>query len=172
MIDVACDVCLLKMRVNYVPKGGEKILLKCKGKSCDNNIELTFPVAEQVSDPTITIGANKLSSHTPVIQLDYNDTQMSYPLMKGINVIGRKDYDKHPDISLNVDDSSMSRLHCMVEGIIDKKKRQHFIIQDYKSVNGVYLNGKKLSKYDQVYLDHNDEIYLSKTKITFKSHVN
>lgn len=171
MIDVVCDICKLKMKLNYVPKGGEKIMLECKGPNCTNTLTVTFPKADRVTDPTVTIGAKKLSDNTPVIQLDDNENLLSYPLKQGVNIIGRKDYDKHPDISLNVKDSSLSRLHCLVEGVVDKAGSVHFIIQDYQSKNGVYLNGTKLSKYDQVYLKNDDEIHLSKTRITFKSSI-
>ena len=171
MISVTCDSCDLKMKLNYSPKGGEKIMVKCKGEDCENILTVSFPKKEPQSKPTVIMGPEKLQEDTPVIQVQYQTDTMSFPLSQGINIIGRKDYDKHPDISLNVTDKSVSRLHCIVDGIEDVSGIRNYVLQDYLSKNGVYFNGKKLSKYDQVYLNHNDEIYLSKTRLTFKTNL-
>ena len=168
---VKCDACNLVMNINNVPVYDKLIEITCRGEYCNNKIQFRTPKQQATTSTETSKNPGKLLKNGPSITIDNNEDSIEYFLNLGVNVIGRKDYDKHPDISLNVLDSSLSRLHCMIEGVTDETKCNHFIIQDYKSKNGVYLNGRKLSEYDQVYLENNDEIYLSKTRLIFKDKI-
>lgn len=167
MLNIPCQSCNFNNKVQYDPSvGGKKIMFKCKNKVCKEFITIKLPKGVKATNSTIVVEKTKIVRRAQ-LELEENNEIIRYNIESGVSVIGRKSESKFPDICLNVADSSISRMHCMIECLEDSGSKLNYILKDYKSKNGVFLNGVLLSKYDEVYLRNNDEIQLGTTSLKF-----
>jgi hypothetical protein len=68
-----------------------------------------------------------------------------------------------PDVDLspyNAYANGVSRLHAVIKLVNDK-----IVLVDLGSSNGTYLNGNRLTPYDETSIAHGDVVYLGKLKI-------
>lgn len=91
-------------------------------------------------------------------------------LQEGLNLIGRipQQTEGINGISINTADRQISRSHCMLT-VENKQGEYAYLIKDYDSSNGTYLNGEKLSVYDEVYLEIRDVITIGNVNVMFKA---
>ena len=66
-----------------------------------------------------------------------------------------------PECDLRLDDSSVSRNHAVIDTI-----QEQFIIDDLDSVNGVWVNGTRITTRTE--LKHNDQIMIGDYELRFK----
>ena len=102
-----------------------------------------------------------------VLSNEYTDSQ-HFVLSQDYNSIGRKNNagpSCRPDVEIITTDKYMSKKH-----IVFKKKGNGFTLCDNDSTNGTYLNGKKLDKDEEPYLETGDVVRIGRTelKITIK----
>ena len=148
--------------------GGKRIRFKCKKKTCGNLITVKLPSSTVTGNhTTFIIPKAENNDFQSYMELKQNDGLHQLPLGLGIQVIGRTSSTKYPDISLDTDDKSVSRLHCIIEGIKDATDKVCFIIKDNNSKNHVFLNGIELTSDDELYLEHGDEVRLGLLPLDF-----
>jgi len=95
-----------------------------------------------------------------------NINPVSFTIYKGKNIIGRLTNDNHVDIPID-NDLYLSRKHCFIEAVNDNSDWKYFLV-DNESTNGTYLNTKRLSSNDKVYLKDSDTIQVGRIKLVFK----
>lgn len=94
--------------------------------------------------------------------------QHSFILKHGVNTIGRHSKEPKAQITMPTQDSFMSRCHIKIEvnklpsGII-----KHLLV-DNDSVNGVFLNGKRILPGQVVVLEPEDKLRLGHTTFVFR----
>ena len=115
------------------------------------------------ADFGVTSPLTEKSTHSIVIRLSILDSgrQIEFPLTKEIT-FGRLDAASatFPDIDLTPDkglEKGVSRRHAKIT-----RKGNDLFLEDLGSVNGTYLNGKRLTPYLPHALKDNDEIRLSR----------
>lgn len=89
-----------------------------------------------------------------------NEDMREYPLKDGGNVIGRS-----PDSDIYISDNSASRKHAKIH--FDSHKSS-LILQDLRSTNGTFINGKEVLAPHP--LTHQDQIRIGEHLITVISH--
>ena len=67
------------------------------------------------------------------------------------------------DVSLVLDDSTVSRYHARIDRTEDE-----FWITDLNSTNGTFLNGIRLLPYERVFLKRGDIVVISRKRYEFK----
>lgn len=168
MLKIQCNSCKYENKLQYSPEvGGKRIMFKCKNKDCNEFITIRLPKSAKVESTTIIVEKQQTNLTKAYLEWDRKGEILRFPLNKGIQVIGRASNHKYPDISLESSDSSISRLHCLIEGI-ESKSETHYIIKDHNSKNGVLLNGVQIYSEDELYLVQGDEIQLGLTKLKFR----
>lgn len=162
------------MQINVVqPKPemrGKGIKFTCSNASCSQVIRLTIPKlpAKEVKSTVFNLGPIKeIQSAALILQANEYHSEQTFSIESGHYVVGRKSKSKYPDLSLDTTDHNISRLHCIIEGKIDKLGILHFILRDHQSKNGVLLNGNSLLNGEEVYLQDNDVIQIGKSKMLF-----
>src|SRR5262245_57104002 len=75
--------------------------------------------------------------------------------LRAFNGLGR-----HPSNTIQLMDKIASKEHCVVE-----QRAGHFILRDLGSLNGTYVNGRRVS--GELELRHGDEIELGMTRARF-----
>jgi pSer/pThr/pTyr-binding forkhead associated (FHA) protein len=89
-----------------------------------------------------------------------------FDIQEGSNLIGRWDpNDKSfPEIDLEEEDidAKISRRHCVIQKTSDQA-----VLEDALSLNGTYLNGKKLEEGEKIVLQEGDELLLGKILLKF-----
>ncbi|HQW11630.1 MAG TPA: FHA domain-containing protein [Saprospiraceae bacterium] len=89
-----------------------------------------------------------------------------YDLKDNNTIIGRGFEENIPGksrISINTEDSTMSRIQCEIKIVRDKfTDKINYTLKDTGSLNGTVLNGEKLLKDEEVYLLDNDQIKMGK----------
>ena len=96
-----------------------------------------------------------------------------FVLREGINTIGR--LSKHtgdyvPDIAIVTSDAYISKKHCQITMVKNRKNGLDIILKDAGSANGTFLNhsSKPLDKEDEMFLNDADTILIGETLITFE----
>lgn len=90
----------------------------------------------------------------------------TYELHPGKNILGRPSRSGVSSAGVNVPlrvadaHASVSRRHCQIE-VIEKRQRWQYILSDLESRNGTFLNGHRLNRDEEVYLQPGDEVMLS-----------
>ncbi len=85
-----------------------------------------------------------------------NQTLGEFPLKAGINTIGRL-----PDCPICIENLGVSRQHAYILG---DKKEELFVLEDLKSLNGTYVNKKRVKKF---LLKPNDVITIGQHTLEF-----
>lgn len=78
----------------------------------------------------------------------------TYPLTQDRITLGR-----HPDADIFLDDVTVSRNHAVIE-----REGAHFAIADQGSLNGTYVNRRRIERH---VLAEGDEVQVGKYKFTF-----
>jgi hypothetical protein len=82
------------------------------------------------------------------------DAGSSYRLDKDSTSIGR-----HPDSDVFLDDITVSRRHVTVD-----RNDQGYVLRDVGSLNGTYVNRKRV---DEARLQYGDEVQIGRYRLTF-----
>lgn len=131
-------------------------------------ITIKMPAQFRAEHSTIVTPGKEDVIETAYLEIRNKESKERYPLRIGIQVIGRKSVEKFSDIPLDIEDKTVSRTHCIIEGLKDAKDNLCYILLEKNSKNGVYLNGNKLTKDDELYLEDGDEIQLGHTCLVFR----
>jgi len=133
-----------------IPDGG---FISDKTVSFENEINDYF----DSSNPDKTMLLNKKKDALAwIVKIDKNKIQKKYRLIDGITTIGRS---SRSDIV--IDSSEISELHARII-----KEGKIFKIIDVGSLNGTFLNGKKINS--PKILKDNDEIVIGNLRFIFK----
>ncbi len=172
-MQIKCSRCqkLIVIADDKLPRDREKVMIKCPG--CQQVLSFTIPRALRDAIPqgektVISTAKEKPSPGKP--RLCDPDSLVEYPLKPGKNILGRE-----AAISFQ-GDRFISRKHCLIE-VVEKAGEQRCILTDDGSIsdsgepstNGTFHNDTRLTRYDKVYLDHNDRIKLGHTTFIFKN---
>lgn len=168
MLKIQCNSCNFDNQLQYSPEVvGKRIMFKCKNKQCNEFITIKLPKAVKVESTTVVIENKNSYKANAFLEWNREGELLRFPLNNGIQIIGRKSNNKYPDICLESSDNSLSRLHCIIEGV-ESKNDHNYILKDNKSKNGILLNGTEIYPEDELYLVHGDEIKLGLTTLMFK----
>lgn len=129
------------------------------------------------SSPNKDISPKKIEADTDavlawlIVHTEEKSTQ-SFPLLEGVNTIGRQEVSGYNSIVIT-NDSYLSRCHCIV--IINKSnwEMSAAIIDDGRftnnkpSLNGTYVNAKE-ERIKKVILNEGDTVQIGMTKLVFK----
>lgn len=168
MLTIECNKCHFSNKVQYTPEiAGKRIMFKCKNHDCNEFITIKLPqrlVDEKVTEIIdFTSGKNREGGF---LEYEFDNQTLRFPLIEGEQTLGRISKTHTPDIPLENKDHSVSRNHCIIEGLKESGKTL-YIIKDNDSTNGTKLNGVALDPEDEIYLEDNDEIELGITKLKF-----
>lgn len=148
---VRCSSC---QEINTIRIPAEKVFLAKKKKSAPKvNQDQTF-----INEPSNDIGKLVFS----VKEGEFSKAQ-SFVLSDERLLVGRKNNggpNVKPDLEIISRDGFMSKLHCEL-----KKVGDNYIISDFSSANGTWVNGEKLTKADSLFLAVGDKIKLGRTEI-------
>lgn len=148
---------------------GKRIAFICKGKSCNQRIEVDIPLQDPIATKdrqTIVISDAYAGVSSGRLLVENQEDPRYIKLKKGVNVIGRKSPSSHADIQINVADMYMSRMHTVIVVTEDDQKTE-YLLKDYDSKNNTILNGTPLHKGEEVYLVNGDRISLGQTNLRF-----
>jgi pSer/pThr/pTyr-binding forkhead associated (FHA) protein len=174
-----CSILLLNRKSHPI---GKDLIFKCP--SCGSKNRLVDPLIKNVNDSSGSSKTEEIVNNNQDSNIDKsikstigwlilhteNINPSSFIIYKGKNIIGRLTNDNNVDIPID-NDLYLSRKHCFIEAIYDNSDWKYFLV-DNGSTNGTYLNTKKLSSNDKVYLDNGDTIQVGRTKLVFKLKIN
>lgn len=95
------------------------------------------------------------------------DDRYSYPLCKGINVIGRKAKSSTATIQIAVSDMRMSRSHGVIEVNDLSNGERIFRYSNAQNKNKTYINGVVVNEGDCIVLHDGDKILMADTLLYF-----
>lgn len=94
---------------------------------------------------------------------EYNYKQI-FIIGKDMVILGRKGVTSNADIQIDTNDLSMSREHVRIE----KKQNGKYSIVDNFSSNGTFLNRRRLSDNEEIFIKNNCRINIGATEIIAK----
>lgn len=145
------------------PKGETMLMITCPNPDCKAKMRVQFDTGE-------TILAQSKKNETVPGYLTHQGHQ--YELKEGRNTIGRSSSKHDAQIELITDDKSMSRLHCLIEGVKLSNGRIKLIISDLRSPEKIdkmplYVEDEPLAKEDRIVLADGDYIQMGRQRIRF-----
>ena len=109
---------------------------------------------------------------------DENTYSQTYDLKEGRNLVGKKSASKPCEVMIDTSDPYLSRNHFVIN-VFKNGGRYEFLIEDYGSTNGTFIQLKhlgnnqcqikKLAKGEQIFLEDGFLIQAGKTKIFLKT---
>ncbi len=99
-------------------------------------------------------------------------SDQTHTLKLGKNTVGRLSDSKPCEVMIDTEDRYMSRHHSVIEVIQRADGQLFYVISDCGSTNGTYINAdasRRLTEYDQIYLNDGDTIQLGRTKMVLKT---
>lgn len=183
---IRCGKCKTILEFNPEMLNPEKPLLKCPKCNTVNKVDLSAyqqtknnnlsnnNISQKFDDEKTIIEKQPINKEEVgwIVVHDENTKVQTYPLRLGKNVIGRKSVSKPCDIMIETNDKYMSRNHCAIEVVKNKRGQYDYIIYEVSATNGTFINAsidKKLSRYDQIYLKDGDTIQMGHTKVVLKT---
>jgi len=164
---ITCSRCKKEKVLNNPEKfENQDVSYTCK---CGNKV--IHKVILQTSIYTDVISKNSLIGKKGYLNLLNSDKEpiKNYILALGETKIGRASDKIKTDITLPEEDKTLSRKHCKILGNYSiKREIMEYIICDWESKNGIYINNKELSPDEKIYLNHGDIIQLGKTYLKFE----
>jgi len=174
-MNLTCPKCQKALTIpdDKLPKDKQKAQIKCP--VCQQIIIFDVPKSVQHTikqeEKTVIDTTPEKPKATLNIRLIEAATKTEYKLKVGKNIIGRK-----ADISIDNDDKYISRKHCVII-IVEKPNSIEVILTDDGSIsetgepstNGTFHNGKRLTKFDKIYIEHNDKIRIGHTDFIIKA---
>lgn len=124
-------------------------------------------ITEQPGRSTVLFGMKNVLSSGRLVRIDDQFNPLNeYNLDNPETTIGRENCD------LIFDHSSISRFHCLIK----KQAGNNYQINDNNSTNGVFINGKKITKHTLVHEDivkigDLEFVYLEPGKIFYKENL-
>jgi len=172
-MQIKCTRCgkLIGIADEKLPRDKEKAMVKCPG--CQQVLSFAIPPNLRNEAPPADRTVISTSPEKPKIsrpRLCDPEGKAEFPLKTGKNILGRD-----ADISFP-GDRYISRKHCLIE-VIEKSGEMLCILTDDGSIsdsgepstNGTFHNDIRLTRYDKVYLSHQDKIKLGHTEYIFKN---
>ncbi|MHC1777585.1 MAG: FHA domain-containing protein [Lentimicrobium sp.] len=192
-IEVRCTQCNKITRINVkvlLPYSGKAIKIKCQNPECQAEQKLTVPVfvsEEQVFNKTVIeprssqeVNNDKTAQNKPaakkailrVLKNENTEAQI-FDLENGLYTVGRyvnKPGVYVPDIAIRTNDTFISKKHCHVMVVVNKKGEKDYLLKDAGSSNGTFYNrsDKAMLTNDEIYLNDADVIMLGDTQIIFE----
>lgn len=136
------------------------------------------PVANPAPVPVRTVILNERPPVAPdapigwLVVHDENTAPQTFTLREGRNVVGRLSESKPADVMIATHDPYMSRHHSVIEVTRSPQGVYQYLISDCGSTNGTFINAdpnRRLSSYDQIYLQDGDTIQMGRTKVVLKT---
>lgn len=91
------------------------------------------------------------------------------PLREGDNLIGRKDLGTEVTLPIETSDRSMDRKHCYLHVSRNKQGRLIYMLRDFPSITGTFLQNRLLDDKEQALLHDGDVITLGATSLIFRA---
>jgi len=172
-MQLKCSKCqrIITIVEEKIPRDKEKAMVKCPG--CQQVLVFKIPQAMRnpvaQADKTI-ISQGPVKHKTILPRLCHASETIEYQLKTGKNIIGR-------DAGINIpNDRFISRKHCLIE-VLEKNGEILCILTDDGSIsesgepstNGTFHNNIRLTRYDKVYLNHDDKVRLGRTDFIFRN---
>lgn len=166
-IDISCNHCGNKSSITVEESQfGQVIAERCN--YCGEVIsgirvpnEQVFK-GDQISKPTyVEVNKIKQSYLKLIIEASEYNIKQVFAVKKEIVIIGRKGVTSKADIQIDTKDLSMSRQHVKIE----KMKNGKYVIIDNSSINGTFLNGRRLVDDEEIFLENNCKINIGATVI-------
>ena len=115
-------------------------------------------------------GATQLYAPTPEANADARLMfgGVSYPLMEGKNIVGRKGTTSTATVQIETADRYMSRQHCciIVKTLPDGTRR--VVLSNYQNKNLTSVDGQEIATGDEIRLTNGNSITMGHTTVTFK----
>ena len=171
---IRCGKCKVVLEYDPEQLNKTKPRIKCPKCNAINEVPVNRDVNTEVvknNEDTIIKSYNNEDVGWIVVHDEKLNTK-TYPLRLGVNVIGRKSISKPCDIMIETDDKYMSRNHCAIEVVKNRRGQYDYIIYEVSSTNGTFINAsidKKLSQHDQIYLKDGNTIQMGHTKVVLKT---
>jgi hypothetical protein len=150
MSHVYCPECgfLSPATANYCPRCGALLTTETGAETT-----MSFEV-EAGDEPDATVAAAALRGPALVVRSGGGMTGQVFQPGEGTTLIGRS-----PECEIFLDDVTVSRRHAEVQRSDDT-----FTIRDLGSLNGTYVNRKRI---ESAVLEDDDEVQIGKYRLTF-----
>jgi pSer/pThr/pTyr-binding forkhead associated (FHA) protein len=150
MSHVYCPECgfLSSASANYCPRCGALLTTETGAETT-----MSFDV-ETGDEPEATAAAGALRGPAFVVRSGGGMTGQVFQPREGTTLIGRS-----PECEIFLDDVTVSRRHAEVQRSDDT-----FTIRDLGSLNGTYVNRKRI---ESAVLEDDDEVQIGKYRLTF-----
>jgi len=153
----------------------EKPLLKCPKCKAVNKVSLSQnnkKSDDNLDEKTIYKPVGNTNEVGWIVVHDEHTPTQTYPLRLGKNTIGRKSVSKPCDVMIETQDRYMSRQHCVIEVVQNRRGQYDYVIYNINTSNGTFINAsvdKKLLDQDEIYLKDGHTIKMGHTKVVLKT---
>lgn len=182
MKKIRCGKCKVILQYDPIALHNKKPIIKCPKCKAINQI----PLSELSEKPKIKNDFSPNTDDQTIIEDNTNNTDevgwivvhdenthtQTYPLFLGVNIIGRKSGSKPCDVMIETNDKYMSRNHCAIEVVKNRRGQYDYIVYEVSATNGTFINAsidKKLSRHDQIYIKDGNTIQMGHTKVVLKT---
>ena len=167
-IRIKCPKCGVLLDVRNTGNEAERTI-GCP--NCNSHLKVKFKKKPDLppvdDDDAEEFGTNIMSgiANTNVGKLLYGTTE--YPLILGVNTIGRKATTSAASLQIPTDDRSMSRMHSIIEvgRLYDGSVRT--VIKNADNKNPTFVGGQRLLDGDRIVLRNGDVIKMGNVVVTF-----
>lgn len=91
-----------------------------------------------------------------------------HPLKEGDNVIGRRNKGTEVDVSIETNDPSMDRKHCVLNVSRNRQGKLVYTLRDNQSITGTFLMNEVLGPKDKVRIEEGAIITLGATTLILR----
>ena len=91
-----------------------------------------------------------------------------HPLKEGDNVIGRRNKGTEVDVSIETNDPSMDRKHCILNVSRNRQGKLVYTLRDNQSITGTFLMNEVLGPKDKVRIEEGAIITLGATTLILR----
>lgn len=91
-----------------------------------------------------------------------------HPLQEGDNVIGRRNKGTDVDVSIETNDPSMDRKHCIINVSRNRQGKLVYTLRDNQSITGTFLMNEVLGPKDKVRIEEGAIITLGATTLILR----
>ena len=174
MKKIRCGKCKVILAYNPNELNPNKPLLKCPKCKAVNKVPLSQNKSadDHLDENTIHKPVGNTHEVGWIVVHDENTHTQTYPLRLGKNTIGRKSVSKPCDVMIETQDRYMSRQHCVIEVVQNRRGQYDYVIYNINTANGTFINAsvdKKLSDHDEIYLKDGHTIQMGHTKVVLKT---
>jgi len=180
---IRCGKCKVVLEYNPNELHKTRPILKCPKCKAINEVPLSEikkttikdkePLLQDDEQTIIENNTNNNNNEVGWIVVHSEETHtQTYPLFLGVNTIGRKSISKPCDVMIVTDDRLMSRNHCAIEVIKNRRGQYDYVVYEVSATNGTFINAsidKKLSNHDQIYIKDGNTIQMGITKVVLKT---